>query len=127
MKILFPIIALLLVGCAPKPEEMVVGKWVYHNGDSRGYQLKFRADGIFEEERMTNGGWKRTFMGEWKIDSRGQILATHKYEDYPSDAKWFEIVGPSKLLFVGFDDNFGLAESKREEVGHETVLYRVVE
>ena len=118
----------MLVGCAPKPEEMVVGKWVYQNGDSEGYQLKIRADGIFEEEGTTNGGWKGTFMGEWEIDPTGQILATHKNSEFNiSRAKWFKIVGPSKLLFVGFDDNFGLAESKREEVGHETVLYRVVE
>ena len=114
----------MFVGCKKSPEEMVVGEWKYKNS---GNKIKFHADGKFEEESRTRGEGTVTKMGEWRITPMGQIQAITKVNGNFDKTKWFTIDGPSKLLFVYFDDNPHSARSRMEEVSRKIILYRVVD
>lgn len=126
MKILFPIIALLLVGCKKSPEEMVVGEWKMQNSALETI-IKFRADGIFESSNAIGlNPRSNPKMGEWKIVERGIIETQENLSDGKIYREFFSVDGPSKLTWYaqGGDDSDG---PWKRVLDQPRTLYRVVE
>ena len=99
MRILVPIIALVLIGCGPKPEEMVVGEWKVVGKAE--FNLRFRGDGVVEMLNVDP-----TVMGDWQIVD-GKVELDLLQADGKTMRMLLDIESPSKMTWFEATYNVG--------------------
>ena len=118
MRILLPIIALVLIGCGPKPEEMVVGEWKVVGKAE--FNLRFRGDGVVEMLNVDP-----TVMGDWQIVD-GKVEARIQKTNGVIQKMFLKIEGIKKILLFKTTIVGGQYENIIEHNPPEP-FYRVVE
>lgn len=99
MKILFPKIALLFVGCGKSPEEMIVGEkkkrpteMVVGEWNTGGTSsMKLRDDGVMEATDSAG-----VYQGEWSVVFG--ILEIKTVNGSTTGRMFYKIEGPNKLV-----------------------------